>query len=594
MACVKTSLKNRARSLPDKPGIYFFMGQDKRVLYIGKARSLQDRVRSYFLPTSDLKVHNILAEAEDIDYILTDTEREAAFLENNFIQQYQPKFNERLKDDKSFPYLKLTVQEPFPGIYLTRRVEPDGARYFGPFNPAHQARKTINLINRYFGIRDCREAIPSKRARPCLQYDLGLCTAPCTGFISQDEYAERADNALLFLEGKVDDLLGILRRRMKEASERLEFEQAGHWRDLIFTLEQIKEKPRFISTRTEDTDIIGFARKGDRAAVYVFIMRRGKVVRSEGLIAPVPEGLPDESFLERQIEAFYSCREDLPGTLLLPLALEDPGILEESLKKLAHRRVKIKAPLRGKNRKLVELADRNAALLLEKRPASESPLLEIRSVLGLKAGPQVIEGYDISNTGGDESVGSRVVFRHGVPDKQSYRKYRIRSIQGPNDVASLQEVLHRRFSRISSNSEDFPDLVLVDGGKGQLNAARTVLESLGLGDTPLVSLAKREEIVFSDRFPDGLRLDRTSPALLLLQNIRDEAHRFAIAFHRRRRAKKSFASLLDGIPGIGPKRKQRLLTRYRSVNAIRSAPQDELASLVGERAAAALREALED
>ena len=594
MARTKTSLKDRARSLPDKPGIYFFMGGEKRVLYIGKARSLQDRVRSYLLPTSDPKVRNILAEAEDIDYILTGSEREAAFLENNFIQQYQPKFNERLKDDKSFPYLKLTVQEPFPGIYLTRRVEPDGARYFGPFNPALQARKTINLINRYFGIRDCREVIPSQRGRPCLQYDLKLCTAPCTGFISAEEYAERAENALLFLEGSVDDLLRVLRVRMMEASERLEFEQAGHWRDLIFTLEQIKEKPSFISTRTEDKDIVGFARKGGKAAFYVFIMRRGKVVRSEGRLVTAPGGLRNEAILERQIEAFYSGREDLPGTLLLPVSLEDPSGLEGSLGKLARRRVQIKAPQRGKNRKLVELADRNAALLLEKRPLPESPIQEIQSVLGLKAVPTKIEGYDISNTGGDESVGSRIVFRHGIPDKQSYRKYRIRSVQGPNDVASLQEVLHRRFSRIARNSEDFPDLVLVDGGKGQFNAARTVLESLGLSGTPLVSLAKREEIVFSDRFPEGLRLDRTSPALRLLQHIRDEAHRFAITFHRRRRTKKSFTSLLDGIPGIGPKRKQRLLARYRSVNAIRSAPQDELASLVGQPAAAALRKALKD
>ncbi len=588
------NLRDKARSLPSKPGIYFFLGLDKKVLYIGKARSLQDRARSYFLPTSDPKVHNILAEALDIDYILTDSAREAAFLENNFIQQYQPKFNERLKDDKSFPYLKLTVQESWPGIYLTRRVEPDGARYFGPFNPALQARKTINLINRSFGIRDCRETIPSTRARPCLQYDLGLCTAPCTGFISEPEYRERAENALLFLEGKVDDLLRIVRQRMKQASERLEFEQAGKWRDLTFTLEQIKEKPRFISTKTEDKDIFGFARRGKRAAVYAFIMRRGKVVRSEGRSGNLPEGLPDSSFLKQQVRSFYSDGEDLPGVIMLPIALGAGKSPENSLPELCGRRVQIKVPKRGKNRKLVELADRNAALLLEKRPASESPLQEIRSLLGLETIPRIIEGYDISNTGGEESVGSRVVFRHGLPDKQSYRKYRIRSVVGPNDVASLQEVLHRRFSRISKASEDFPNLVLVDGGKGQFNAARTVLESLGLGDTPLVSLAKREEIVYSERFSQGLSLDRTSPALRLFQNIRNEAHRFAITFHRRRRTKKSFDSLLDGIPGIGPKRKTLLLSRYTSISAIRDAPQEELAPLIGTGAAAALQQALED
>ncbi len=589
-----SSLKDKARSLPDKPGIYFFLGPDKSVLYIGKARSLQDRIRSYFLPTSDHKVRNILAEALDIDYIITDSAREAAFLENNFIQQYQPKFNERLKDDKSFPYLKLTVQEAYPGIYMTRRVEADGARYFGPFNPALHARKTIILINRYFGIRDCREAIPSTRTRPCLQHDLGLCTAPCTGFITETEYRERSENALLFLEGKVDDLLRITRRRMKKASERLEFEQAGKWRDLIFTLEQIKEKPRFISTRKEDKDIFGFASLDNRAAVYAFLMRRGKVVRSEGRIGDLPEGLTGAMFLKEQLISIYGDGEDLPGMIMLPFALADSEPSEDILHGLRRQRVQIKVPQRGKNRKLVELADRNAALLLKKRPVPDSPLQELASLLGLKAAPHIIEGYDISNTGGEESVGSRVVFRHGLPDKQSYRKYRIRSVAGPNDVASLQEVLLRRFSKISRSSEDFPSLVLVDGGKGQFNAARTVLESLGLGATPLVSLAKREEIMFSRRFPQGLSLDRTSPSLRLLQNIRDEAHRFAIAYHRRRRTKKSFASQLDGIPGIGPKRKSLLLSRYKSIPAIREAPQEELAPLIGSSAADALRKALDD
>ncbi len=585
-------LKELARSLPAKPGIYFFLGSQKQVLYIGKARSLDNRVKSYFLPTSDPKVLNILAEALDIDYILTDTEREASFLENNFIQQYQPKFNERLKDDKSYPYIKLTLQESYPGIYFTRRVKSDGARYFGPFKPAHQARKTIHLVNRFFGIRDCRETIPSKRQRPCLQYDLGLCTAPCTKNISNAPYRERAENALLFLEGKVDELLKILRNEMRFASQQLAFEQAAHWRDLIFTLEQIKEKPRFISTRSEDKDICGFSRSLGKGGLFFFFMRSGKIARSEGIVRSLPDDQEDSIFLRDALQAFYKNRTDIPGTILLPQTPFELDSLKDSLSQFRSGRFQLKVPVRGKNRKLVELANRNAALLLDKPQVPDNPLWELQQVLGLQSIPRVIEGYDISNTGGDESVASKVVFRYGLPDKNHYRKYRIRSVAGPNDVASLQEVLHRRLSRLIGTSGEIPDLVLVDGGKGQFNAARTVLESLGLGDLPLVSLAKRQEILFSDRFRYGLSLERTSPALHLLQNIRDEAHRFAITFHRQRRSKKSFDSLLDNISGIGPQRKKRLRERYANIASIRSAPQEDLAALLGKQAAYNLQKVL--
>ncbi len=590
----KHRLLTLARNLPDKPGIYFFLGREKQVLYIGKARSLADRVRTYFLPTADTKVLNILAEALDIDYILTDSEREAAFLENNFIQQYQPKFNERLKDDKSFPYLKLTMQESYPGIYLTRRVEADGARYFGPYSPAHQARKTIHLINRHFGIRDCREVIPSKRGRPCLQYDLGLCAAPCTGLITASEYRDQTENALLFLEGRVDELLGIVQSRMLRASSQQRFEAAARWRDLILTLEQIKEKPRFISSRIEDKDIFGFAGEDGNTAAFVFIMRSGKVIQSKGLSAVRPAGQTDQAILTGMVLSFYRQRGEVPATILLPPMLGDEEGLKPALAELRGGHVDLKFPRRGKDRRLVELADRNASLLLRKEQVSEDPLLDLQRILELPGLPHIIEGYDISNTGGQESVGSRIVFRHGLPDKQAYRKYRIRSVHGSNDTASLQEVLMRRFSRIARADEEFPDLVLVDGGKGQLSAARTALESLGLADLSLVSLAKREETLFSLRYPEGLRLERNSPALRLLQGIRDEAHRFAVAFHRRRRTKKSFASLLDGIPGIGPQRKKKLLAHYPGIDSIRAASQDELAALIGRRAAAELISSLNE
>lgn len=578
-------LKKLAKSLPLRPGIYFFLGKDKEVLYIGKARSLRNRVHSYFLPVADAKVKKILAETRDIDTILTESEREAAFLESNFIQEYQPKFNERLKDDKSFPYLKLTQGEKYPGIYLTRRVEADGSRYFGPFSPAHQARKTILLLNRYFGIRDCREPIPGRRKRPCLQYDLRLCSAPCVAFISENEYEESVANALLFLEGKVEELLKVLQQKMKEAASSQRFEEAGHWRDLIFSLDQIKEKPRFISTQSEDKDIFGWGKAQQEKAVFVFLMRRGKVIQSRTRLLPKADSQEDATDLARVLDAFYRDDPDLPDKIVLPFRPEGAAELQRRLSVLKGKKIKIHVPSQGKDKKLMELANRNASLLLKKKTGEADPAEALQEVLGLPSPPLLIEGYDISNTGGDESVGSRVTFRQAKPYKNGYRKYRIKTIDGPNDVASLQEVLERRFSTPLDSADDIPDLVLVDGGKGQWNAAKKVLEELGYSNLPLISIAKREEIIFSDRHPRGLRLARTSPALQLVQRIRDEAHRFAITFHRQRRSKKSFASGLEGIPGIGPKRRQLLLSHYGNLQAIRQASLADLTALIGRKAA---------
>lgn len=578
-------LKKLAKSLPLRPGIYFFLGKDKEVLYIGKARSLRNRVHSYFLPVADAKVKKILAETRDIDTILTESEREAAFLESNFIQEYQPKFNERLKDDKSFPYLKLTQGEKYPGIYLTRRVEADGSRYFGPFSPAHQARKTILLLNRYFGIRDCREPIPGRRKRPCLQYDLRLCSAPCVAFISENEYEESVANALLFLEGKVEELLKVLQQKMKEAASSQRFEEAGHWRDLIFSLDQIKEKPRFISTQSEDKDIFGWGKAQQEKAVFVFLMRRGKVIQSRTRLLPKADSQEDATDLARVLDAFYRDDPDLPDKIVLPFRPEGAAELQRRLSVLKGKKIKIHVPSQGKDKKLMELANRNASLLLKKKTGEADPAEALQEVLGLPSPPLLIEGYDISNTGGDESVGSRVTFRQAKPYKNGYRKYRIKTIDGPNDVASLQEILERRFSTPLDSADDIPDLVLVDGGKGQWNAAKKVLEELGYSNLPLISIAKREEIIFSDRHPRGLRLARTSPALQLVQRIRDEAHRFAITFHRQRRSKKSFASGLEGIPGIGPKRRQLLLSHYGNLQAIRQASLADLTALIGRKAA---------
>ncbi len=539
---MEDKLKQRLAELPDKAGIYFFKNAGGEIIYIGKARSLRDRVRTYFLAPADLKVANIRSETADIDFILTGSEKEAAFLENNFVQRYQPKFNLRLKDDKSFPYLKLTVGERYPNVTLTRKVEDDDARYFGPFSPASQARKTIHLLNRYFGIRGCEETIPGKRRRACLEHDLKLCSAPCVGSIGEAEYRENINNGLLFLEGRTDQLLKALKQRMEAASTHLDFEQAAHWRDLIRTMEQIKERPRFISVGLEDTDIFGLARDVDRLALYVFFMRRGKVREAEELVSREPEGTATEAALARILKGFYGQSEDLPRKILISRAVDSIPELSQWISRKKGSPVRVLVPQRGRDRKLVEMAVRNAERLLKKAEPEHPALSDLSGILGLAKPPGRIEGFDISNTGGQESVGSVVVFEGGEPSRSEYRKYKIKSIAGPNDVASLQEVIRRRYARLLREKLKLPDLILVDGGKGQLHAAQIELDKLGLAGIPVVSLAKREEVVFTPANKEGLRLDRTAPALKLLQHIRDEAHRFAVTFHRQRRKKKSFAS----------------------------------------------------
>jgi len=573
------SLAAKVAAFPEKPGIYFFRNRTGGVLYIGKARSLRDRVRSYLLPNPDFKVGNILRETADIDYILAGSEKEAAFLENNYIQQYQPKFNLRLKDDKSFPYLKLTVRERYPGIYFSRKVEKDGARYFGPFSPAGRARKTIHLVNRNFGIRGCEPAVFKGRKRPCLEHDLGLCSGPCVGLITEEDYRKDTENARLFLEGRTEELTKGLKARMKAAADARMFEEAARWRDLIRILEDIKQKPGAISTVIEDLDAAGFARSGDTSALHVFFMRRGKIRDSRDLVRVDRPDKPREEILAELLRDFYRTSEK-PPRILLPFAISLPDFGPKT---------KGLVPKTGRYRRLIDLADRNADLAVRKRERELSPLIHLGRILGTERPPRRIEGFDISNTGGEESVGSLVVFDDGVPNRDEYRKFKIRTVAGSNDVASLEEVVGRRFARLKEEGRPLPDLVLVDGGKGQLAAGRKALASAGAANTPIVSLAKREEIIFTPVDPDGIRLERTAPALKLLQHVRDEAHRFAVSFHRKRRAKKSFASDLDGIPGLGPKRKAALMERFGGMDAVRAASFEDLASVVGRKPALSIR-----
>jgi excinuclease ABC subunit C len=486
-----------------------------------------------------------------------------------------------LKDDKSFPYLKVSLQDRFPGIYLTRKVEPDGSKYFGPFSPAHQARKTIHLVSKHFGIRTCQEKIPGTRKRPCLEYDLKLCSAPCTEHIDEKDYQQNVAHALLFLEGKVDRLEKISKKKMDEAAKHQEFEKAARWRDLIQTLGQIKEKPKLISVRLENMDIVGFYQKNEYSAIYVFLMRKGKVKEYEKLLYLEKKEIPKENILLKHLKDFYQKRDDWPEKILLPFPPSSQKKWQEQINQNAKKNIQILVPQKGKNKKLVELAGRNAEIALRKKMDERSPLKETEKVLGLKTYPHHIEGFDISNIGGQDSVGSLVVFEEGVPRKQEYRKYKIKTVTGPDDVASIKEVLQRRYSRLIKDEQTLPDLVLVDGGKGQLNAAKKTLDALGLSNIPVVSLAKKEEVIFTPSQKQGIRLERTSPVLKLLQHIRDEAHRFALSYHRLRRRKKSFESALDGIPGLGRKRKSRLLATYKSLHEIKKTPAEELAKMIG-------------
>jgi excinuclease ABC subunit C len=532
-------LRPAVDDLPEQAGIYFFKNGAGEVVYIGKARRLRDRVRSYFQPTEDPKVRNIVAETAAIDYIVTGSEREASLLENNFVQRVQPKFNLRLKDDKSYPYLKMTTGEAFPGIHFDRRVKADGSRHYGPFSPAQEARRTIHLIGKFFRVRTCSEEIPGKRRRPCLEYDIGLCSAPCVGRISEADYRESVSNALLFLEGKIGELGGILNAKMADAAGKLDFEEAARLRDLIGTLEHIRTKPRLTSVRREDQDILGLAREGRRNAVYAFLMREGKVRESREFLFEDEADRPDGEVLRDFLSDRYA-GPDLPSRILLPSPAAEPAGLERTLGGRTGRRVRLAVPARGAGRDLVLLAAHNAEILLRDKGDAFVALEELRARLGLPALPVRIEGFDISNTAGTETVGSMVSFVNGRPDKSGYRKYRVRTVRGPNDVASLAEVLRRRYTRVLAERAALPDLVLVDGGKPQLGAARAVLEELGLGGLPLASLAKSEELIFTAPHGDGLRLDRTSPALKILQRVRDEAHRFAVRFHRQRRGKRAF------------------------------------------------------
>jgi len=615
---VTPDLQATLRKLPDAPGVYLMRDARGTVLYVGKAQSLRQRVRSYWQKhgagEQPLRIESALDRVADVEYTLTDTVSEALLLEANLIKRTQPRFNVRLKDDKSYPFIKVTLADHFPRIERTRKLPQDGSRYFGPYASASSVDEAMNLIRRLFPFRTCTiEIREGRRAlqRPCLLYHIKRCQGPCIEAIGKDDYRRDIEQVMLFLEGRQETVARALRAEMEAASESLDYERAAALRDKVRAIERTMESQKMAAHARTEQDVLGFARAGAEAAVQLFAVRAGKLVARDVFLLENVAGVDDGEALAAFVEQYYAAAGSVPPRVLVPVALPGAGELVALLETRRGRGVEIVTPQRGRNRSLLVLASRNAAETLAREQArwladqgkTLEALTELADALGLPAPPTRIECYDISTIQGASTVGSMVVFEEGRPRTGEYRRFRVRSVQGPNDFASHQEVLRRRFGHVLRAEEGsveelrwrLPDLVVVDGGKGQVSAARAVLDELGLHDVPLAGLAKeREELFLPDR-SDPIVLPATSPALYLVQRLRDEAHRFAITYHRQVRAKAQVRSALDDLPGVGPARKRALLRVFGSARQIRQASVEQVAAVpgIGPALAARIKASLE-
>ena len=580
--------------LPTSPGVYLFKDTPGNILYVGKAANLRNRVRSYFGIQQKLspKLQRMVARVSDLEFFVTASEQEALILELNLIKRHRPRYNVRLKDDKTFPYLKIDPNEDWPRVHVTRRLEQDGAYYFGPFASAKSLRQTLKLIKGIFPFRSCSKAITGTDPRPCLEYHIGHCLAPCIGAVSRQEYAEVIREVILFLEGKQEKVVRALESQMKKAAQALDFERAALLRDQVQAVNQVIEGQRIATAVSGEQDVIAFAQDKDQAYVQVFFIRNNKLIGRESFVLQGTQYEEPRQIMTSFIKHFYDSSPSIPPLLLLQHPVEDTAVIENWLQSKRGARVRLQVPRRGNKKQLVDIAAKNAEQGLEQLKIKElaapreldEALAEIQNKLHLAGLPLRMEGYDISNIQGAAAVGSMVVFEKGRPKPAHYRRFRIKTVAGANDYAMLQEVLKRRFKRISDASDAWatlPDLVLVDGGKGQLSAAREAMAELGAESVPTASLAKENEEVFIPDQTEPVILPRSSAGLKLLQRLRDEAHRFALGYHQKIHKRESFASAMDNIPGIGPKRKQALIRQFGSIQAIREASEDELASTRG-------------
>ena len=608
-------LKEQIARLPEQPGVYLWRNAAGETIYVGKARALRDRVRSYLGAAGLSPRHDaLLEEIASVEVVVTDSVMEALALENNLIKQRSPKYNILLRDDKNYPYLQLTTSEAFPRVLVARRVEKGVDFYAGPFLPAKLARRTMALSHRLFGIRSCNEVITGLRARPCLEYDIKRCVAPCVAEIcSEERYGIAVASTKLLLEGRNDELIATLRDRMTEAATGERFEEAAQLRDALRTVQVLRDRQQKVATpELGERDVFGLKVGPSGSAIQVFAMRGGRVVERMELAAN-PGGLArrDADVLQAAVQQFYEERVP-PAEIDVPLEIEDAEAIEAWLSERAGRRVRLVVPRRGDKRALVELATRNAELSYRTRfneiTAAHFDALEtLRGTLGLPAIPRRIECFDISTIQGSETVASMVVCEDGRMKKSEYRKFRIRGsgigdrgLGGDrgsgigdreavrDDFAAMREVVQRRYRKVVEDGGPFPDLILIDGGKGQLSAAYDALETIGLGNLVAVGIAKKEELLFTRDHADPIALPEHDPALLLLERIRDEAHRFAVTFHRKARSMRDLRSELDRVPGIGPRRRRALLTTFGSLAGVRRATREELTAVVGAKAASAV------
>ena len=612
-------LQAKIRTIPTSPGVYLYKNAEGEVIYVGKAKNLRSRVRSYFLQgrVEDAKTGSLLRESVDVDYIVVDNNKEALALENNLIKQKKPRFNILLRDDKTYPYVKLTLGERFPRVYVTRRIRKDGSLYFGPYFPANLAYRIVDLIHRHFLIPSCNVDLNRFHPRACLQFYIKRCLGPCVeGLTTADTYHEAVRDVRMFLEGKQTDLARSLRQRMDRAASEEHYEQAAKYRDLISTIDQLQERQRIAAAEGDDADVFGYHYENHMLAINLFHMRGGRVLdRREFFWEDIPaefaqlasddfeEALPKTdaefepgAFLSALVKQLYIDQQYVPRSIYLPVDFEDRETVEELLSEKSGKRVHILIPQRGEKRSLIDLAGNNAKQSFDQRfrvlkPAARAIQEALQDALTLPDLPKRIECFDISHIQGAETVASMVVWENGQMKKSDYRKFIIRSVEGVDDFASMREVVTRRYKRVESEKKPMPSLVLIDGGLGQLHAAAEALESLQIINQPLAAIAKREEIIYIyGQEDEPVVLDHHSPVLHLVQQIRDEAHRFAVTFHRKRRLIRDRSTELLSIPGVGERTTRRLLQHFGSLQAVKDADAAALSAVVTRTQADAIRQ----
>jgi excinuclease ABC subunit C len=609
---VTPDLQATLKKLPDRPGVYLMRDARGDVVYVGKAQSLRNRVRSYWQKATPIgeihRIRSVIDRVTEVEYTLTDSISEALLLEANLIKRYRPRFNVRLKDDKSYPYIKITKADDFPRVERTRKLVEDGSRYFGPYASASSVDESMNLVRRLFPFRTCTLDIEDGKralARPCLLYHIKRCQGPCIQAVSKDDYGAQISQIELFLEGRQESVVHALSADMKVASEKTDYERAATLRDKIRAIERTMESQKMAAFKRTELDLVGLARQDNQAAIQLFAIRGGKMIGRDVFLLDAVREAPDEEVLSSFLLQYYARATSIPPQVLVPAGLPDAGDLEAFLTARRGGPSRLAVPQRGEKRELMALATRNAGEFLAREQArwmadegkTLGALEELAEALGLPGPPLRIECYDISNVQGSDSVGSMVVFEEGRPRSGEYRRFKIRTVVGPNDFASHQEVLRRRFRRAKDGDEGaeealrwaMPDLVIIDGGKGQVSAAKEVLDELGLHDLPLAGLAKEREELFRPGISEPVVLPPTSTALYLVQRLRDEAHRFAITYHRDLRSKRQTRSAFDDLPGVGPKRRRALLRVFGSAKRVREAPVEQIAAVPGIGAALAAR-----